>query len=987
MSKQLLLVVVMLNCVIPGFAFSGAGSGTASDPYRIFNAGQLNEIRNATSACYQLEADIDLTSWIEENNPAQGWNPISDFSGTLNGNNHSISNLRINRKNTDNVGLFSSLKGCNISNLYIINAEIIGNNNVGCLSGTTTKGYYNGRGYIDNIRIIDCVIHSVNNAGILVGATNGTTITNCYVYGEVVGNNYIGGIVGYGGYNDIEILKCNSNVSIKGNDYLGGICGIAENALSNQKIQTCSAYGNIIGNGYTGGILGSGIPETFSQCLSACNYIKGEKVGGIFSNEWAVSISSCFSINNLLEGSSNVYRIGPCRSDSKNNYAWVLTKMIVDGEELGQPDDSDYNGISIGLTALKQKSTYSGVGWDFDNDWDINETESFPFFKNQTPTPTINTPLFSGQTVISGQSADDAKIEVRVNGVLYQTVADGNNWSVDVAELHSCDKVVVITYKDQLMPSVMVDCTVCPVGEGSESDPYKVYEANDLLYCSNSGYFELMNNIDLTDWIEANSNTNGWIGIDGRNLISLNGNGHTITGLWADLSDSNMGLFSELGKNSIIKSLNVVVADKGLKGSGNSGVIAGINNGTIARCSVSGGAINNNSMGNAGGIAGTSYGIIEDCTTKNDIDAGYAAGIVGKNYGVIQNTLATGKISGETCAGIVGTNVTSEAQVQNCVALNSLISGTKSALRIVAGISDGAPVPSMNNFASELIKLTLNGMPQDVSEDPVNGKTLTAEECKDKSTYESMGWDFNEIWGIADGYSFPYLKHNKISVTSLTLNVMDWEGKIGETNQLVATVSPGDATNNTLTWSVDNPEIASVDDNGLVKALAVGATQVHVKTTDGSNLEVSCNITVKTNVVLVTSLSLDPEVFSGEIGDTFTIKPVILPENATDKTVSWNSSNENIAFVDNRGNVSILSEGVCVITAVTVDGSDLSAECIITSTCGIDEMLSEGTECIEVYNIQGILLLKDVDMNALKKLPSGIYILRQGRKYNKIRID
>ena len=96
--------------------FSGSGSGTKDDPYRVFNADQLNQVRNfvgKTDVYFSLEADIDMTQWIAENNPSQGWLPIgggstSSFSGIFNGNGHTISNLWINRPNPDlfSIGLF-----------------------------------------------------------------------------------------------------------------------------------------------------------------------------------------------------------------------------------------------------------------------------------------------------------------------------------------------------------------------------------------------------------------------------------------------------------------------------------------------------------------------------------------------------------------------------------------------------------------------------------------------------------------------------------------------------------------------------------------------------------------------------------------------------------------------------------------------------------------------------------------------------------------
>ena len=124
--KRLLvnLFVTLLFCsvTIPLSAqFSGSGSGTADDPYRIYNAVQLNQVRNFLNeedVYFSLEADIDMTDWIAENNPVQGWQPIgnssSAFKGVFNGNGHIISNLWINRPDTDYIGLFGYVSDGNV---------------------------------------------------------------------------------------------------------------------------------------------------------------------------------------------------------------------------------------------------------------------------------------------------------------------------------------------------------------------------------------------------------------------------------------------------------------------------------------------------------------------------------------------------------------------------------------------------------------------------------------------------------------------------------------------------------------------------------------------------------------------------------------------------------------------------------------------------------------------------------------------------------
>lgn len=125
--------------------FSGSGSGTKDDPYRIFNADQLNQVRNfvgKTDVYFSLEADIDMTQWIAENNPSQGWQPIgkdSGFRGNFNGNGHIISNLWINRPHTRNIGLFGFCDNADIRDLKLENADIIGSAETGGIIGYCSK--------------------------------------------------------------------------------------------------------------------------------------------------------------------------------------------------------------------------------------------------------------------------------------------------------------------------------------------------------------------------------------------------------------------------------------------------------------------------------------------------------------------------------------------------------------------------------------------------------------------------------------------------------------------------------------------------------------------------------------------------------------------------------------------------------------------------------------------------------------------------------
>lgn len=131
--------------------------------------------------------------------------------------------------------------------------------------------------------------------------------------------------------------------------------------------------------------------------------------------------------------------------------------------------------------------------------------------------------------------------------------------------------------------------------------------------------------------------------------------------------------------------------------------------------------------------------------------------------------------------------------------------------------------------------------------------------------------------------------------------------------------------------------------------------------------------------ILAESLTLSPESWSGTEGDTFQITATLMPDNATNKTIEWTTSDAAVATVDSAGVVSVLKAGSCVITASTVDGSNLTAKCIITGTSGIDSMFADCVK-VDVYNANGVLLKRGCGKTELKSLAPGVYIVRDKNK-------
>ena len=149
----------------------------------------------------------------------------------------------------------------------------------------------------------------------------------------------------------------------------------------------------------------------------------------------------------------------------------------------------------------------------------------------------------------------------------------------------------------------------------------------------------------------------------------------------------------------------------------------------------------------------------------------------------------------------------------------------------------------------------------------------------------------------------------------------------GESFTLGAEVQPQDATNKTVKWSSSDPKVAAVNSTGKVTALSQGQAEVTAEANDGSKVKASCQITVK--VRLVEKVVLSEAVKEVYAGESFALGAEVQPQDATDKTVKWSSSDPKVAAVNRTGKVTALSQGRAVVTAKANDGSGIKASCNI----------------------------------------------------------
>lgn len=171
--------------------------------------------------------------------------------------------------------------------------------------------------------------------------------------------------------------------------------------------------------------------------------------------------------------------------------------------------------------------------------------------------------------------------------------------------------------------------------------------------------------------------------------------------------------------------------------------------------------------------------------------------------------------------------------------------------------------------------------------------------------------------------------------------------------------------------------MATVDETGLVTAIALGEAEITVSVKANSGIKASCSVSVVPT--LATMITLDKTSLTVAEGTEFGLVATVLPDDATDKSVAWSSTDESIAIVDSNGHVKVVGSGVCHIVAATTDGSNLKATCTLNVLSGIYLIWSDENSRVDIYTVNGILVKKASRLEDFMRLDPGIYIVG-GRK-------
>ena len=377
---------------------SGTGSSLAINGQAYTLIRDITQLQNLPMTGYfALANDIDASATAGWNAGA-GFAPIgtaaSNFSGTLDGLNHTVTGLTINRGGQSEVGLFALLQG-QISNMRLVGGSIAGSTNVGALTGIHW-------GTITNVSS-SASVSGVTYVGGLVGITSGATITRSSSTGNVTGSAfYVGGLVGrHSGL----ISESYATGAVTGTTGIGGLVGsnrgmIEQSYAAGAVTSTADDVGGFVGESNLGLISDSYATGSVTGGAGASN------VGGFIGSLWGGGLHRTYSTGSVTGTTSVGGYAGNIDGGSVINSYWNT-------QTSGRTNSNGTGAATAqGLTTALMRNQGSFAGWDIDDNggtgtvWRIYEGHSGPLLRALLTPLTVTggnvTKTYDGTTTLAG---------------------------------------------------------------------------------------------------------------------------------------------------------------------------------------------------------------------------------------------------------------------------------------------------------------------------------------------------------------------------------------------------------------------------------------------------------------------------------------------------------------------------------------------------------------------------------------------------------
>lgn len=868
-----LALALLFSINLVSFSAYAQGTGTESDPYLITTPQELQNINKNTSASYKLAANIDLKNmdFIPIGNAESG-----SFKGTFDGAGFTISNLNVF------AGKYAGLFGCNegvIKNVSLKNIYVYGSRYIGGVCGQNAE-----YGTIENCSVISGSVES----------------------GGGLNDICAGGIIGYNGGTIVGPVTNYADVNVSADadiyTYVGGIIGYNN---SNENISQIRNYGNMSSynpfyDGYTrqhsycGGLIGSSassckISDSFNSGSVKSDYVSG----GIFGDADSVIINNCYNSGNIISEESNNFLyaaglVGYSRNieiyqsfNSGGVCAKGLRRSAAAGLVSSASSCSIRNSYNVGsISSFGGDSGYSAFLLPYASGLVIAYDKCVLDIRNCYNIGVVEKYQYNNQEEYE-ISKTSASIFQGIGN--YSTININNSYSIAENNYYSIESSYFYSYNGDLLSGDQL----------KNPEYYNDWDFENIWQCDpdvNSGFPTLRS-------CESKLQLNySYIPVLSGKSVALKAyrDGSLCSDVKYEIISGNADLDAD--GTVTVKDSNVLV-------------MATDSYGNTAFCQIKymtqSSSSNSNSLSLTIGKQQTvtvSLNGINDYlvnVTSSDPDIVEVNDFMYRTVNITANKVGTATINFTTATGYKS----SRTVIVDDIASSISIPSSKTIARFSSAKINASTSPSPTSS-----KITWTSSDDSVVSVDQNGNV----------TGVSIGQAV--ITATTDnGYSSTCTITVNAPVTSMQFERPSVTIYKNDTDKLNLITDPVDTTD-TITYSSSSSSYVSISSDGTITAKSSEKT-VTITATASSGAKAYCTVNVISQPVPVTSITLDSNIKTVQAGEIFKLTDKILPENATNKSVKWKSTDESVATVNQDGTVTAVGTGKAVITVEAENGA------------------------------------------------------------------
>lgn len=726
---------------------SELGTGTRENPFLIADTGAFLGIGKNLSASYRLTADLDFCG---ETITPMGTSKIP-FTGELDGDGHSIKNFKVTSSEAY-TGIFRYAKLAGLKNLSLENGEVKA---TGSYTGALA-GYLDGC-TVENIAINEVVVSGRDYCGSLAGYVNKGSLTGCFAggNGQVTGEMQTGGLVGQ--VMSAPAERCYARVKVQGSGHTGGLIGNVSG--SGASVKQCYAMGSVAASSTVGGLAGfAGV--MVSDCFAAGSVTSNStSAGGLTGYASSAQIINCYctgSITKLGNGFTTVYG------------TTTVTNSYFDKVAAGVISEDKYN-VGMLTKPMLTKAVYTN--WDFESVWDITEGSSYPYLRRLEKPEDLEPDL----TALPGGSGTQADPFLISNAKQFELIRYALSSSFRLTADIDMNGGTITPIGSPGKPF-----TGAIDGAGHAICHFSISKgSNGADYTGLFGYISKasIKNLILREADITNTSTTKYIGALAGYITDSTTENISLSDIRINGGEYAGALAGYVSRGSLtgcaVKDNVTITGTKqvgGLIGTAYEIKISGCSvqgESTVSGTSAVGGLIGNvyggvvelcrasistqgklYTGGLAGQISGESTAVLSKCCSTESVTGNdYTGGLIGTvKFAAISDCYVSGSVTststtGKT-AGLAGFLESSSSTIQNCLVTGRISPGGS----ILLNVSGGAKI--VNSFFDTFSTGT-------IMDNKFNIGKSTASLSR-KAGYP--GWDFETVWDISEGKSYPYLR-------------------------------------------------------------------------------------------------------------------------------------------------------------------------------------------------------------------------------------